>query len=114
MIADDTIFHLFSFMRIFACILFFADLIFGTLCKIDYKWTLTWWLDFLSALSMIPVENIKFEAGSDVDTNYLVTLKAFKLARATRLLKMVRVFVHSSRLPLRLTFVLRLSSSLST
>ena len=99
MIADDALFHIFSFMRIFACVLFFVDLIFGSICKIDYKWTLTWWLDFLSALSMIPVENIKFEAGSDVDTNYLVTLKAFKLARATRLLKMVRVFVHSSRLP---------------
>ena len=86
-------------MRISACVIFFVDLIFGSICKINYRWTLTWWLDFLSAVSMIPVENIKFEAGSDVDTNYLVTLKAFKLARATRLLKMVRVFVHSSRLP---------------
>ena len=99
MIADDRLFHVFSFMRISACVIFFVDLIFGSICKINYRWTLTWWLDFLSALSMIPVENIKFEAGSDVDTNYLVTLKAFKLARATRLLKMVRVFVHSSRLP---------------
>ena len=100
MIADDALFHIFSFMRIFACVLFFADLIFGSICKLDYKWTLTWWLDFISAVSMIPVENIEFDIGTnDVDTNYLVTLKTFKLARATRLLKMVRVFVHSSRLP---------------
>ena len=114
-IADDGIFHVFSFMRIFACAIFFLDLIFGSIIKPDYNLTLTWWLDFISAVSMIPFENIDFDMGTnDVDTNYLVTLKTFKLARATRLLKMVRVFVHSSRLPLRLTFVLRLSSSLST
>ena len=93
-------------MRIFACVVFFLDLIFSSIVKLNYNLTLIWWLDFVSAMSMIPVENIKFEAGSDVDTNYLVTLKAFKLARATRLLKMVRVFGHSSRLPACLTYLL--------
>ena len=99
MIADDAILYLFSSMRISTCVIFFLDLIVGSIVKLNYCLTLTWWLDFISAMSMIPVENIKFEAGIDVDTSYLVTLKAFKLARATRLLKMVRVFGHSSRLP---------------
>ena len=89
MIADEAVFNVFSFMRISACVIFFLDLIFGSLVKPNNNFTLTWWLDLLSALSMIPVENI-------VDTNYLVALKSFKLARATRLLKMVRVFFYTS------------------
>ena len=100
MIADDAILYLFSSMRISTCVIFFLDLIVGSIVKLNYCLTLTWWLDFISAVSMIPFENIDFDMGTnDVDTNYLVTLKTFKLARATRLLKMVRVFVHSSRLP---------------
>ena len=77
--------EVFNVMRVAAFAIFLLDLIAGSAFKLNYNCKLIWWLDFVSAISMVPLEN--FSAGAD--GNYLYALKAFKVARATRLLKMV-------------------------
>ena len=74
-------------MRVAFFVIFLLDLVVGSIFKFNYNFKLVWWLDFVSALSMLPVENLNFDGGFSL--NYLVALKAFKVARATRLLKMV-------------------------
>ena len=71
-------------MRVAFFVIFLLDLVAGSIFKFNYNFKLVWWLDFVSAISMLPIENLNFDG-----MNYLVALKAFKVARATRLLKMV-------------------------
>ena len=82
-------------MRIFTFIIFLLDLIVGSIFKINYNFKLVWWLDFVSAISMLPLEHFNIGAEDGLSLNYLVAFKAFKAARATRLLKMVCfILVH--------------------
>ena len=74
-------------MRVAFFVIFLLDLVAGSIFKFNYNFKLVWWLDFVSAISMLPMENFNFDGGFSL--NYLVALKAFKVARATRLLKMV-------------------------
>ena len=75
-------------MRVAFFVIFLLDLVAGSMFKFNYNFKLVWWLDFVSAISMLPMENFNFDGGG-FSLNYLVALKAFKVARATRLLKMV-------------------------
>ena len=75
-------------MRVAFFVIFLLDLVAGSIFKFNYNFKLVWWLDFVSAISMLPIENLNFDGGG-FSLNYLVALKAFKVARATRLLKMV-------------------------
>ena len=84
MTADNAILEIFSFMRVSTFVLFLLDLILGSWFKLNYNCKLIWWLDFVAALSMLPVENF------GLTLNYL---EAFKVTRATRLLKMVDIFI---------------------
>ena len=83
------LFHVFGAFRVAFFVMFLLDLVAGSIFKLNYNFKLIWWLDFISALSMLPFENLNFDSGDGVSLNYLVALKAFKVARATRLLKMV-------------------------
>ena len=74
-------------MRVAFFVIFLLDLVVGSIFKFNYNFKLVWWLDFVSAISMLPIENLNFDG--EFSLNYLVALKAFKVARATRLLKMV-------------------------
>ena len=85
--ADLFLFHLFGALRVAFFVIFLLDLVAGSMFKFNYNFKLVWWLDFVSAISMLPMENFNFDGGFSL--NYLVALKAFKVARATRLLKMV-------------------------
>ena len=70
--------------------IFLLDLVLGSVFKLNYNFKLIWWLDFVAALSMLPVE--KF----GLSVNYL---EALKVTRATRLLKLVRVSLVLSLQP---------------
>lgn len=83
---DAVIMPIFSAMRVTAFVIFLLDLIAGSAFKLNYNCKLIWWLDFVSAVSMLPLETFAGEDG-----NYMHALKAFKVARGTRLLKMLRV-----------------------
>ena len=76
-------------MRVAFFVIFLLDLVAGSIFKFNYNFKLVWWLDFVSAISMLPIENFNFDSGDGFSLNYLAALKAFKVARATRLLKMV-------------------------
>ena len=81
MTADAVILEIFSVMSISIFVIFLLDLVLGSVFKLNYNFKLIWWLDFVAALSMLPVE--KF----GLSVNYL---EALKVTRATRLLKLVR------------------------
>lgn len=92
---DDAILYIFSALRISGCILFFVDLILGSIFKLNYNCKLVWWLDFISALSMIPLEDMKFEndsePGSLVAGKALKTTLLLKMLRVVRLVKVIRL-----------------------
>ena len=65
-------------MSISTFAIFLLDLVLGSVFKLNYIFKLIWWLDFVAALSMLPVE--KF----GLSVNYL---EALKVARATKLVR---------------------------
>ena len=67
-------------MRVAFFVIFLLDLAAGSIFKFNYNFKLVWWLDFVSAISMLPVENFNFDSGDGFSLNYLAALKAFKVA----------------------------------
>ena len=100
-------------MRVAFFVIFLLDLVAGSIFKFNYNLKLVWWLDFVSAISMFPLENFNSDSGEGFSLNYLVALKAFKVARATRLLKMVGYHVGYLALSTRMNVATQMMASSS-
>ena len=86
--------------KILVCIIFFADLILGSIFSFNYMFEVRWWMDFVSTLSMIPLEDFSWvvsEVDSAGTSEWLVYTFASEALQTAKLLKMVgpHAYIHT-------------------
>ena len=92
--ADNSVMRAFFVTKLVLCIIFIADLILGSVFSFQYMFGTRWWMDFVSALSMVPLEDLSWAStqiewlGTNDWLNYLLDSEALQ---TTKLLKMVRL-----------------------